>query len=146
MGDELRTAPPCREFRLLSAQRMRLKADFDRPRAEGRTFHHPAFLLRAFAPRAGQRLPRLGVIASRRVGRAHERNRAKRLLRETFRLEQSSLPGPLDILLIARKPILGSTLAELREDFRGFARRLRCCDSPNTTARPSGPSARKPFS
>ncbi len=56
-------------------------------------------------PCPGTPLRRLGVIASRRVGNAVQRNRAKRLLRELFRLHQDALPPACDLLLIARARI-----------------------------------------
>ena len=44
--------------------------------------------------------PRLGLSVSRRVGKAHQRNRIKRLLREAFRLEQHNLAGSLDLVVV----------------------------------------------
>ncbi|MDQ2077038.1 ribonuclease P protein component [Marinimicrobium sp. ABcell2] len=47
--------------------------------------------------------PRLGlIIGKKHVRLAHERNRLKRHIRETFRLRQQSLCG-LDVIVIARK-------------------------------------------
>jgi ribonuclease P protein component len=50
---------------------------------------------------------RLGVIASKRTfRRAVDRNRAKRLLREAFRLNRSRVEGSGDLVIIARRRIL----------------------------------------
>ena len=50
----------------------------------------------------GQDLPRLGlVIAKKNVRQATQRNRIKRLLRESFRMNQNLLAG-LDIVILAR--------------------------------------------
>ena len=45
---------------------------------------------------------RLGITASRKVGGAVERNRAKRLVREFFRLHREMLQPGSDIVVIVR--------------------------------------------
>jgi ribonuclease P protein component len=46
---------------------------------------------------------RLGLVVSRRVGGAVERNRVKRVVREWFRQNRTQLPFTADLVVIARK-------------------------------------------
>jgi len=50
--------------------------------------------------------PRVGFSVSKRLGGAVDRNRIKRVLREAFRIHRDSLEGDMDIVLIARTPIV----------------------------------------
>jgi len=60
---------------------------------------------------------RLGVITSTRIGGSVIRNRARRLLRESFRLHQNQLAYPIDVVLVARASIVGKSQHEVERDF-----------------------------
>ncbi len=60
---------------------------------------------------------RVGVITGSKVGGAVARNRARRLLREAFRLHQHELKEPVDLVLVARPSIGGKKLAAVERDF-----------------------------
>ena len=67
---------------------------------------------------------RLGVTAAKRTFRdAHERNRAKRLMREAFRhLRPSFAGGPWDLVLVAKRRILEAKEPEVRADLAKVCR------------------------
>jgi ribonuclease P protein component len=83
-----------------------------------------------------QRLPagsasRLGVVTSRRLGCAVLRSRARRLLRESFRLHQHGLAAPVDLVLVARPSIVGKGFAAVERDFLTTLRKARLLKPAN---------------
>lgn len=61
---------------------------------------------------------RLGVTASRKIGGAVQRNRAKRLIREAFRAVIDELPPALDIVVIVRRPLGERKLVDVLGEWR----------------------------
>src|SRR5205807_4465387 len=72
---------------------------------------------------------RLGVITSGKVGNAVVRSRARRLLRESFRLHQHELAQPVELVLVARQSIVGKGFAEVERDFLTTLRKARLLKS-----------------
>jgi ribonuclease P protein component len=67
---------------------------------------------------------RLGIVASKKLGDAVRRNRAKRLIREIFRRNQN--PGAtirVDMVVIPRVELFDAAYASLEEDYRSVVAR-----------------------
>ena len=60
---------------------------------------------------------RLGVISSGKIGGAVVRNRARRLLRECYRLHQNDFRSQIELVLVARASIVGKSFGEVEKDF-----------------------------
>lgn len=59
--------------------------------------------------------PRLGLtVAKKQIKRAHERNRIKRIIRESFRLLQHELPC-VDFVIVVKKPTESLSNQEIRD-------------------------------
>ncbi len=83
-------------------ERIHLQKDFQQVLTRGRRLVHPA--LSIYIYRRGDALParRMGLVTSRKVGGAVQRNRLKRRLRELFRLHKNELEPGLDVIFILR--------------------------------------------
>ena len=67
---------------------------------------------------------RLGVVTGRRaLRRAVDRARARRMLREAFRLNRFRFRGKADIVLVARGRILNASLQEVEKELLKLAER-----------------------
>jgi len=97
------------------------QADFRRVRRTGTSYSHPLFILVVSA----SELPavRLGVSASRSMGTAVRRNRAKRRLREAFRPLMPDLPGGWDLVVVARPALLEADWPALQAAARHLVKR-----------------------
>src|ERR1700761_2926927 len=109
---------PAEPSRLKFGRAMRIKQgrDFSRVRQDGQRLVHGC-LIANWRKLPADSTHRLGVVTSGKIGNAVVRNRARRLLREAFRLHQFDFTHQVDLVLVARNSIAGKTFAEVEKDF-----------------------------
>jgi ribonuclease P protein component len=104
---------------------LRGRNDFQRVYQQGKRFE--GVLMTAFILPNHLSHDRFGVTASRKaLGNAVHRNRAKRLLRETFRLKRSSLTGLLqkyDWVINAKRRLPSFKVSAVMEEFESLVLR-----------------------
>lgn len=85
---------------LSKKERLRLNKDFLKIFKTGKKIWIDKYLLIIYCP---NNLPfrRLGVIVSKKIGKATERNRVKRMLRDLFRKNKKIFPESVDLIMIA---------------------------------------------
>jgi ribonuclease P protein component len=66
---------------------------------------------------------RCAVVATRRVGSAVERNRARRILRAAWRAIEPAVEGTRDVVLTARPAIRGAKTQDLVAEMSGLLQR-----------------------
>ena len=96
------------------SQRIRRHADFQDVYEQGTRV--PGRYYTLFTKPNGLGVGRLGIAATKRLGGAVVRNRAKRLIREVFRRNDIA-PG-FDIVVVPRRDLLTTSLTALEAEYR----------------------------
>ncbi len=117
--------------RLPKDERLRKPAEFRRVYEQGKRFD--GRFMSVFILPAEADVQRLGITASKKISnKAHDRNRCKRLLRETFRLsraELAELDAKFDWVLNARRSLLSVKLEKPMTEFRQIIEKVKIFES-----------------
>ena len=95
---------------------LKRSSSFSRLKQEGKRVTSGCLILN-WSERLPGETTQMGMIVTKRIGQAVVRNRARRLIRETFRLNQRGLHGPVQMVLIARQSIREKKLHQVEADF-----------------------------
>jgi len=115
-------APTPKPLRFSRSSRVTQNRDFVRIRQQGERLAQGCLVANWNKLPEGA-TPRLGVVTSRKIGGAVQRTRARRLLRESFRLHQHEFTQPIELILVARNSIAGKKFADVERDFLTSLRR-----------------------
>jgi len=111
-------------LRFPRAARLARTAEFARVRAKGRSVHGK-FMVLTVLQLAAEDPTRVGLITSRRVGGAVERNRVRRRLREIVRNDRPQVVPGFWFTLVARSAAVRASFADLRDEWRRLAKGAR---------------------
>ena len=103
-----------------ASNRLRKPREFQGVRSLGHRIHCGPFIFQCHASESIT-APRLGIVASRRVGNAVKRNSGKRIFRELFRKHAMELPQGSELVIVLRSHFNRHSFKDLG------ARLLRAC-------------------
>lgn len=114
------SAPPLQAGASLARpERVRRHPDYQRIYERGCKTHSKLFTL--FTLANDRPHSRLGIAATRKLGGAVVRNRAKRLIREVFRLNKITVG--VDVVIVPKREMLDVSLAAIEAEFRSTLER-----------------------
>ncbi len=106
---------------MLKKEILRKKSDFDAIYRAGRSVPDRYVVL--FLRKNDLPYSRTAFLASKKVGNSVQRNRAKRLMRESYRLNEDKFSAGYDIIFIARNTINGRKLKDVEKSMMNAAAR-----------------------
>ncbi len=108
---------------MLKKEILRRKSDFQKIYRKGKSVADRYVVL--FYLSNGLAYNRTAFLASRKVGNAVQRNRAKRLMRESWKEFERDVPPGYDIIIIARNTINNRSCGEVKASVEKGLRRLK---------------------
>jgi ribonuclease P protein component len=99
-----------------------------RVRRFGKSYAHPFIVLIALPNQMDK--SRFAITAGRSIGNSVQRNRAKRILRETLRSQFPEIASGWDVVLMAREPMNSANFHEIKVALRSLLYRANLIENP----------------
>ena len=109
-------------FKFPRSTRLNRASEFNLVKASGKSWHGKHLVL-ATLTRDTDTPSRIGILATRRLGNAVNRNKVRRKIREIFRLNQHRIRKGFWLVTIARVSSVAATYHELERDWLRLAER-----------------------
>ena len=120
-------------------ERMLAQRDFQRVYRRGRVYPSPLVILYVLPLEEGSvpwSGPRVGFVASKKVGKAHDRNHAKRRIREAYRLLAQRQGPPVMMVWVTRGAAVAAGYSQIRETVGTLLQAAGWLKSLNPAERP----------
>ena len=104
-------------------QKLRKSFEFERVKAKGCSYKADAFFAQVHR-NPSTTIPRLGIIATRRLGNAVTRNRVKRVVREVFRKNSDIMIPEAEIIILPRKKMRNLEFSQIEKKFKELLEKL----------------------
>lgn len=106
---------------MLFTSSMKKSGDFNRIFRRGKSAPSPTVIV--YWAKTGRSGNLLGVTAGVKLGNAVFRNRAKRRLREVYRLNEKGIKPGFNFVLVARSKTASAVFSDIERDFLGILKK-----------------------
>lgn len=114
---------------LQKVNRLRAYSSFQKVYTYKKSFAN-RYLVCYYLPREDSGATRFGFSISKKVGKAHIRNRLKRRLSEITRLHLAAFPNGYDIIIIVRRPAVDLSYQTLEKNYLSLLHKGGFYDDP----------------
>ena len=100
---------------------LKMKKDFQAVYSHGKSYANRFLVLYVFRSNGFQ--GKVGFAAGKKLGNAVKRNRVKRLLRESYRMNQGAIKEGVSLLFVGRKAAVDAGCQDLEKAFLALAKK-----------------------
>ncbi|MDD2217235.1 MAG: ribonuclease P protein component [Eubacteriales bacterium] len=109
---------------MLKENVLRKKSDFSTIYKKGKSVGE-RYVVLFYIKNNGRGFSKIAFLASKKVGKAVQRNRARRLMKESYRELSQQLSPEYDYIFIARSTINGKKFCDVRKSMRAVAKKAK---------------------